>query len=85
MDGSRFFFQGGPCQTTRKQSGQCLFNSLERGSNGFITGKTTILFQRSRGVQHFPGRGGGPTFPGGGGVQMLISIENHMTCDFQGG
>ena len=28
-------------------------------------------------------RGGGPTFPGGGGgVQMLISIKTHITCDF---
>ena len=26
---------------------------------------------------------GGPTFPGGGGgVQMLISIKTHITCDF---
>ena len=29
------------------------------------------------GVQLFPG--------GGGGVQMLISIETHITCDFPGG
>ena len=29
---------------------------------------------------------GGPTFfQGGGGVQMLISIETHITCDFPGG
>ena len=35
-----------------------LFNSLQRGSNGFITGKT-ILFQDPEGVQHFPGGGGG--------------------------
>ena len=48
-----------------------------RGSNGFITEKT-ILFQVSR---------GGPTFSsgwGGGGVQILISIEPHITCDFPG-
>ena len=49
----------------------------QRGSNGFIIEKS-ILFQGpeggptfSRGVQHFPG----------GGVQMLISIETHITCD----
>ena len=32
-------------------------------------------------------RGGGPTFSrGGGGVQMLISIETHIrTCYFPGG
>ena len=30
---------------------------------------------------------GGPTFPGGGGggVQMLISIKTHITCDFPEG
>ena len=28
------------------------------------------------GVQHFP--------VGGGGVQILISIEPHLTCDFRG-
>ena len=48
-----------------------------RGSNGFITEKT-ILFQGSR---------GGPTFSrlGGGGVQILISIEPYITCDLPGG
>ena len=61
-----------------------LFYSLQRGSNSFITEKT-ILFQGSRGVTTFP-RGGGPTFSRGkGGVQMLISIETHITCDFPGG
>ena len=35
----------------------------------------------------FRGVGGGcPTFSGGGGVQMLISIETHIrTCYFPGG
>ena len=33
----------------------------------------------SRGSKLFPGGGGG------GGVQMLISIETHITCDFPGG
>ena len=49
-----------------------------------------VLLQRKlyflkdpEGVQHFP-RGGGPTFSSGG-VQMLISIETHITCDFPGG
>ena len=40
-------------------------------------------------VHYFPGAGGGgcPTFfPGGWGVQMLISIETHIcTCYFPGG
>ena len=48
-----------------------------------------ILFQGSRGVLHFPGGGGSNFFQGGGGggggVQMLISIETHITCDFPGG
>ena len=46
-----------------------------------------VLLQRKlyfpkdpEGVQHFPG---GPTFSRG--VQMLISIETHITCDFPGG
>ena len=43
-----------------------------RGSNGFIIEKT-ILF----------GSRGGPTFSSGG-VQILISIEPHITCDFPG-
>ena len=60
-----------------------------------------VLLQRKlcfskdpEGVQHFPGGGGGvQLLPGGGGgggggvrgVQMLISIEPHITCDFPGG
>ena len=46
-----------------------------------------VLLQRKlylskdpEGVQHFPG---GPTFTRG--VQMLISIETHINCDFPGG
>ena len=54
----------------------------------------------SEGVHHFPGGGGGggggwgPTFSKGGGggsaipgevVQMLDTIENHITYDFPGG
>ena len=44
-----------------------------------------ILYQGSRGGHYFPG--GCPTFSrGGGGVQMLISIETHIrTCYFPGG
>ena len=55
-----------------------------------------VLLQRKlyiskdpEGVQHFPGRGGVQLFSrvggGGGGVQMLIPIETHITCDFPGG
>ena len=46
-----------------------------------------VLLQRKlyflkdpKGVKHFPG---GQTFCRG--VQMLISIETHITCDFPGG
>ena len=50
-----------------------------------------VLLQRKlyfskdpEGVQHFPGGGGVvQLFPGG--VQMLISIETHITCDFPEG
>ena len=76
---------GGPGLTSRKQSGQRfflvlnLFYSLQRVSDGFITEKT-ILSKNPEGVQHFPG---GPTFSTG--VQMLITIEIHITCDFLGG
>ena len=31
------------------------------------------------------GGGGGSNFFQGAGVQMLISIETHITCDFPGG
>ena len=58
-----------------------LFNSLQRGSNGFITEKT-ILFHESRGGPIFSR---GSNFFQGGGVQVLISIETHITCDFPGG
>ena len=55
-----------------------LFYSLQRGSNGFIAEKT-MLFQGIR---------GGPTFREvqlfTGGIQMLISIEINITCDFPG-
>ena len=60
-----------------------LFNSLQRGFNGFIAEKTKlILYHGSKGVHYFPG-GGGPTFSRG---QMLISIRTHIrTCYFPGG
>ena len=67
-----------------------LFYSLKRGSNGFIAEKTIlILYKGSRGGPLFSGGGGGGCpylFPGGGGVQMLISIETHIrTCYFPRG
>ena len=67
-----------------------VFYNLQKGSNGFITGKS-ILFQGSRGGSTLSRRGGGPTFPEGrgvsnffqGGIHLLIYIETHITCDFQ--
>ena len=52
-----------------------------------------VLLQRKlyfskdpEGVQHLLGGGGGVQLsPGGGGVQMLNSIETHITCDFPRG
>ena len=61
-----------------------LFYIIQRGTNVFI------LVQGSRGGPTFSrgvGGGGGGGWGGGGGgrVQMLISIETHITCDFPGG
>ena len=83
MRGSRIFIQGGSRPDGQKTVWTTFFlllnlfySLLQRGSNGFITEKT-VLFQGSIGVQHFPGGGGW-------GVQMIISIETHITCDFLG-
>ena len=52
-------------------------------SNGYF--RENYYFLRFQRGSDFPG-GGGQLFPGsGGGVQMLISIETHITCDFPGG
>ena len=80
------FFSGGrgPGQTARKQSGQLffvlnLFYSLQRGSYGFV--KRKLYFSKDQeGVQQCKGV---ELFPGG--VQILISIETHIACDFPGG
>ena len=63
-----------------------LFNSFTEGTDPrvrwFIFGKQ--LFSKvPGGVQHLTGWGRGPTFfKGGGGVQMLISVETYRNCDF---
>ena len=44
----------------------------------WLISKKTIIFQGSRGVQLFPGGGGG-------GSNCLFPIETHITCDFPGG
>ena len=78
MRGSRDF-----CQSYLVSS---LFYNLQRGSSGYIAEKTIlILYQGSRGGPLFS-RGVSNFFPGGGGVQMLISLETHVrTCYFPGG
>ena len=57
----------------------------------------TIFFYGSKGSKHLSGGGGGCNFllfiiiiifffwGGAGGVQILISIETYITCDFSGG
>ena len=78
MRGSRDF-----CQSYLVLS---LFYSLQRGPNDLIAEKTIlILYQGSRGGPLFS-RGVSSFFQGGGGVQMLISLEtNARTCYFPGG
>ena len=50
-----------------------------------VISKKTIIFNRFRGGPTFS-RGEGNFFHGvGGGVQWVISIETHKTCDFPGG
>ena len=61
-----------------------LFYSLQSGSYGFIVEKTIlILYKGSREGPLFSRRGS--NFFQGGGVQMLISKETHITCYFPGG
>ena len=45
--------------------------------------KKTLIFQGFRGVNIFKGWGGGRSQPGWG-IEMLISVEIHRTCDFAG-
>ena len=54
-----------------------------------VISKKGVIFQGFRGSNIFRGGGGGggggiQRFPGGGGVQVLISIQTHITCDFTG-
>ena len=45
-----------------------------------------LYFPKDReGGQHFPVGSNFFQRGGGGGIQMLISIETHITCDFPGG
>ena len=72
MRGSRKFCQWGPGKTTRNQPEQQP-----------VLQRKLYFSKEPEGVQHFPG--GSNFFKGGGGVQMLITIENGINCDFPGG
>ena len=48
-----------------------------------VISKKILFLKVSEGVQVF--QGGGGNFFHGGGVQWVISIETHITCDFTGG
>ena len=61
-----------------------------RGTGGGGVQATQLILQFTEGVQWFYytfSKGGSNFFQGGGGVQMLISIETHITitCDFPEG
>ena len=49
----------------------------------WLISKKSIIFQGSRGNPTYSR--GIQLFPGGGGVQLLIPKETHITCDFPGG
>ena len=58
----------------------CLFG------HPFLALLCVVFFQGSRGDPTFSrGEGVSYIFSKGGGVQMVISIETHITCDFLGG
>ena len=61
-----------------------LFYSFTEGVQ-WVFQRKLLFLKVSEGVQFFQG-GGGQLFPSrGGGVQWVISIETHITCDFPGG
>ena len=92
MRGSRNFFQGGSRPEGQKTvlatffyffCSSTYFTVYRGGPMGYC--RENYTFSRiQRGSNIF--QGGSNFFPGGGGgVQMLISIETHITCDFPGG
>ena len=85
MRGSRNFRQGeGPGQSDKKKALTKFFlaHSLFYRSR-MVNFKEIHHFSRfRRGSNIF--QGGGATFSRVGGVQLLIPIETHITCDFPG-
>ena len=72
--GSRNFGQGGPGQTDKKKALTTFFFSPQLIAEvKWSVSKKSIIFQGSRGVQHFQG-GGGPTFSRGGGGPIAYSL-----------
>ena len=87
MRGSRIFFrEGGPDPTARKQSGQRFFFSTYFTVYRALYYRKSYTFLRIQRKSNI-NQGGSNLFQGGGGggVKMLISMETHITCDFQGG
>ena len=84
MRGFRIFFSGGGGQAH-------LDNVFFKYSTYFrvYRGCPVVLLQRKLCFSKGPGgptfSRAGPTFSRGWGVQMLISIETDITCDFPGG
>ena len=75
MCGSRNVYQGGGSSPDGKKIALVafllLFCFVLFSPQPIYRGVPMVLFQR-----------GSFIFQGGGGVQMLISIETHITCDF---
>ena len=74
MRGSRNFRQGGgggPGQSDKKALTTFFLVLSLFYSRKWLMSKKTIIFQGSRGGQHFPGGGGVQLFPG-----LLIPVEN---------
>ena len=93
LRGSRDYCQGVQVHLPENSSDNVVFCILVLSLFYSFTEGVQWLFQRkllflkvSEGVQLFQG-GGGNFFHGGwgGGVQWVISIETHITCDFPGG
>ena len=92
LRGSRDYCQGVQVHLPENSSDNVVFCFLVLSLFYSFTEGVQWLFQRkllflkvSEGVQLF--QGGRATFSmeGGGGVQRVISIETHITCDFPGG
>ena len=66
---------GSPGQSDKKALTLLFLSSAYFTEVKWLISKKTIIFQGSRGVQHFPGEGS----------NCLIPIETYITCDFPGG